>query len=174
MRNNALRPDLIRPQLIVFYTISPIFVPPLDMNPGRFINLYSTYMRNIFSLLLLAVAMLNFNIPALSKDSEKESGEIRIVIMDKGAPKPGHTHRSPSIIPFDASYDPILNQVVVSYNSTVESTVSLSNLMTGENSTTYGTTSLVILPVPSDGTYLLEITLANGREYYGTFDAVSE
>ena len=89
-------------------------------------------------------------------------------------PKPGHTHRSPSIIPFDASYDPILNQVVVSYNSTVESTVSLSNLMTGENSTTYGTTSLVILPVPSDGTYLLEITLANGREYYGTFDAVSE
>ena len=118
--------------------------------------------------------MLNFNIPALSKDSEKESGEIRIVIMDKGAPKPGHTHRSPSIIPFDASYDPILNQVVVSYNSTVESTVSLSNLMTGENSTTYGTTSLVILPVPSDGTYLLEITLANGREYYGTFDAVCE
>ena len=56
MRNNALRPDLIRPQFIVFYTFSPIFVPPLDMNPGRFINLFSTYMRNIFSLLLLAVA----------------------------------------------------------------------------------------------------------------------
>lgn len=84
-------------------------------------------MRNIFSLLLLAVAMLNFNIPALSKDSEKESGEIRIVIMDKGAPKPGHTHRSPSIIPFDASYDPILNQVVVSYKAYTVKNVGIGN-----------------------------------------------
>lgn len=131
-------------------------------------------MKSIFSLLLVVVAMLNFNIPALSKDSEKESGEVRIVIMDKGAPKPGHTHRSPSLIPFDATYDPMLNQVFVSYNSNVASTVSLSNLMTGETSTTYGPSALVILSVPSDGTYLLEITLANGREYYGTFDAVSE
>ena len=70
-----------------------------------------------------------------------------------------------------------MNQVEVQFRIAIESaTVKLTNLVTGETSTEYATSgsALVILPLSSSGTYLLEINLMDGREYYGTFDAVSE
>ena len=72
-------------------------------------------------------------------------------------------------------YDPAVGTVeVISLSETLIISVKLTNMFTGQTVVDVSETSLVTLSVPSDGTYLLEITLANGREYYGTFDAVSE
>ena len=70
-----------------------------------------------------------------------------------------------------------MSQVEVQFKNVIDgATVQLTNLVTGETTTEYATSgsALVILPLSYSGTYLLEINLMDGREYYGTFDAVSE
>ena len=62
--------------------------------------------------------------------------------------------------------------VEVTFTSGVEdATVRLTNLTTGEITTEYGNTSTMLVPVPAEGQYLIEIILSNGREYYGLFEA---
>ena len=104
-------------------------------------------------------------------------GEDRIVVERKMVKSTNRPHRAPEQLPIDCIYNDVMSQVEVQFRIAVESaTVKLTNLVTGETTTEYATSgsSLVILPLSSSGTYLLEINLMDGREYYGTFDAVSE
>ena len=103
--------------------------------------------------------------------------EDRIVVERKIVQSDDRPHRAPEQLPIDCIYNDVMNQVEVQFRIAIESaTVKLTNLVTGETSTEYATSgsALVILPLSSSGTYLLEINLMDGREYYGTFDAVSE
>ena len=62
--------------------------------------------------------------------------------------------------------------VEVTFTSGIEdATVRLTNLTTGEITTTYGNTSAMLVPVPGEGQYMIEIILSDGREYYGLFEA---
>ena len=104
-------------------------------------------------------------------------GEDRIVVERKIVRSDNRPHRAPEQLPIDCIYNDVMNQVEVQFKNVIDgATVKLTNLVTGETSTEYATSgsALVILPLSSFGTYLLEINLMDGREYYGTFDAVSE
>ena len=98
-----------------------------------------------------------------------------IIVATKEVRDDRRPHRVPAMKEISCEYDPAVGAVeVVSLSGTLITSVKLTNMFTGQTVVDVSETSLVILPVPSDGNYLLEITLANGREYYGTFDAVSE
>lgn len=116
-------------------------------------------------LLLAVPAMLLFSTMAA----------MDIVVAIKEVRDDRRPHRVPAMNEISCEYDPAVGAVeVVSLSGTLITSVKLTNMFTGQTVVDVSETSLVTLSVPSDGTYLLEITLANGREYYGTFDAVSE
>lgn len=104
-------------------------------------------------------------------------GEARIVVERKIVKSTNRPHRAPEQLPIDCIYNDVMSQVEVQFKNVIDgATVQLTNLVTGETTTEYATSgsALVILPLSYSGTYLLEINLMDGREYYGTFDAVSE
>ena len=114
-------------------------------------------------------------VPAMLMFSTMTMAAMDIVVATKEVRDDRRPHRVPAMKEISCEYDPAVGTVeVVSLSGTLITSVKLTNMLTGQTVVDVSETSLVILPVPSDGNYLLEITLANGREYYGTFDAVSE
>lgn len=104
-------------------------------------------------------------------------GEDRIVVERKIVQSDYRPHRAPEQLPIDCIYNDVMSQVEVQFKNVIDgATIKLTNLVTGETMTEYATAgvTLVIIPLSYSGTYLLEINLMDGREYYGTFDAVSE
>lgn len=104
-------------------------------------------------------------------------GEDRIVVERKIVQSDYRPHRAPEQLPIDCIYNDVMSQVEVQFKNVIDgATIKLTNLVTGETMTEYATAgvTLVIIPLSYSGTYLLEINLTDGREYYGTFDAVSE
>lgn len=95
----------------------------------------------------------------------------RVVIISKNTPPKPHVNRAPSAIPLDCLIDEIAMYVEVTFTSGIEeATVRLTNLTTGEVTTTFGNTSVILVPIPAVGQYMIEIILANGHEYYGLFE----
>ena len=124
-------------------------------------------MRKITVLLFVVFLSVNALI-GLADNPEHH----RVVILDKNAKNNTHGNTAPSVIPIDCIFDEITMSVEVTFTSGVEdATVRLTNLTTGEITTEYGNTSTMLVPVPAEGQYLIEIILSNGREYYGLFEA---
>ena len=116
-------------------------------------------------LLLLLMTMPMFSQNVLAED-------IPIVVAEKRTTDKTRPHRAPGINPLNCSFDDINFQVEVTFTSGIEdATVRLTNLTTGEITTTYGNTSTMLVPVPGEGQYMIEIILSSGREYYGLFEA---
>ncbi|MGM9740970.1 MAG: hypothetical protein ACI3ZP_10245 [Candidatus Cryptobacteroides sp.] len=115
-------------------------------------------------LLLLLMAMPMFSQNVLAEN-------IPIIVSEKRTTDNTRPHRVPGVIPVNCSFDDINCQVEVTFTTGIEeATVRLTNLTTGEITTTYDITSVMLVPIPAEGQYLIEIILANGREYYGMFD----
>ena len=124
-------------------------------------------MRNITVLLFVVFLSVNALI-GLADNPEHH----RVVILDKNAKNNTHGNTAPSVIPIDCIIDEIMMSVEVTFTSGIEdATVRLTNLTTGEITTTYGNTSTMLVPVPGEGQYMIEIILSSGREYYGLFEA---
>lgn len=131
------------------------------------IHLSKMLMRNITVLLFVVFLSVNALI-GLADNPEHH----RVVILDKNAKNNTHVNRAPSVIPIDCIIDEIMMSVEVTFTSGIEdATVRLTNLTTGEITTTYGNTSTMLVPVPGEGQYMIEIILSSGREYYGLFEA---
>lgn len=97
--------------------------------------------------------------------------DIPITIAEKRAIDKSRPHRVPGIIPVTCSLDEIAMYVEVTFTSGIEeASVRLTNLTTGEVTTTFGNTSVILVPIPAEGQYMIEIILANGHEYYGLFE----
>lgn len=106
--------------------------------------------------------------------SARQDNVNRIVLVPKN-PIPNRPHRAPEFIPVDCAYDGFSRQVEIVFKSGEgESTVLLSNLVTGETATVTESGAVILVPVQSDGLYMVEITLSDGREYYGTFSTEEE
>ena len=119
---------------------------------------------------LLIVALMSVFSVLTSYAETDNSKTQRVVILDKAPKKNDHKNRAPELIPLECYYNGFAGQVEIILDAgSGETLVRLSNLVTGEAATMTESTSLIIVPVPSDGLYMLEITLSNGREYYGTF-----
>ena len=124
-------------------------------------------MRNITVLLFVVFLSVNALI-GLADNPEHH----RVVILDKNAKNNTHGNTAPSVIPIDCIIDESMMSVEVTFTSGIEdATVRLTNLTTGEITTTYGNTSTMLVPVPGEGQYMIEIILSDGREYYGLFEA---
>ena len=124
-------------------------------------------MRNITVLLFVVFLSVNALI-GLADNPEHH----RVVILDKNAKNNTHGNTAPSVIPIDCIIDESMMSVEVTFTSGIEdATVRLTNLTTGEITTTYGNTSTMLVPVPGEGQYMIEIILSSGREYYGLFEA---
>lgn len=124
-------------------------------------------MRKITVLLFVVFLSVNALI-GLADNPEHH----RVVILDKNAKNNTHGNTAPSVIPIDCIIDESMMSVEVTFTSGIEdATVRLTNLTTGEITTEYGNTSTMLVPVPAEGQYLIEIILSNGREYYGLFEA---
>ena len=124
-------------------------------------------MRNITVLLFVVFLSVNALI-GLADNPEHH----RVVILDKNAKNNTHGNTAPSVIPIDCIIDESMMSVEVTFTSGIEdATVRLTNLTTGEITTTYGNTSTMLVPVPGEGQYVIEIILSDGREYYGLFEA---
>ena len=94
----------------------------------------------------------------------------RVVILDKAPKKNDHKNRAPELIPLECYYNGLSKGVELILKNGAENTlVRLSNVATGDVTTISEFSSVITVPVTSNGLYLLEITLSNGREYYGTF-----
>ena len=124
-------------------------------------------MRKITVLLFVVFLSVNALI-GLADNPEHH----RVVILDKNAKNNTHGNTAPSVIPIDCIIDESMMSVEVTFTSGIEdATVRLTNLTTGEITTTYGNTSTMLVPVPGEGQYMIEIILSSGREYYGLFEA---
>ena len=124
-------------------------------------------MRN--TTVLLFVVFLSVNALIGLADNPEHH---RVVILDKNAKNNTHGNTAPSVIPIDCIIDESMMSVEVTFTSGIEdATVRLTNLTTGEITTTYGNTSTMLVPVPGAGQYVIEIILSDGREYYGLFEA---
>ena len=124
-------------------------------------------MRN--TTVLLFVVFLSVNALIGLADNPEHH---RVVILDKNAKNNTHGNTAPSVIPIDCIIDESMMSVEVTFTSGIEdATVRLTNLTTGEITTTYGNTSTMLVPVPGEGQYVIEIILSDGREYYGLFEA---
>ena len=130
-------------------------------------HLSKMLMRNITVLLFVVFLSVNALI-GLADNPEHH----RVVILDKNAKNNTHGNTAPSVIPIDCIIDESMMSVEVTFTSGIEdATVRLTNLTTGEITTTYGNTSTMLVPVPGEGQYMIEIILSSGREYYGLFEA---
>ena len=70
--------------------------------------------------------------------------DIPIVVAEKRATDKTRPHRAPGINPLNCSFDDINFLVEVTFTSGIEdATVRLTNLTTGEITTTYGNTQVV-------------------------------
>ena len=96
-------------------------------------------MRKITVLLFVVFLSVNALI-GLADNPEHH----RVVILDKNAKTNTHVNRAPSVIPIDCIFDEITMSVEVTFTSGIEdATVRLTNLTTGEITTTYGNTQVV-------------------------------
>ena len=96
-------------------------------------------MRNITVLLLVVFLSVNALI-GLADNPEHH----RVVILDKNAKNNTHGNTAPSVIPIDCIIDESMMSVEVTFTSGIEdATVRLTNLTTGEITTTYGNTQVV-------------------------------
>ena len=88
-------------------------------------------------LLLLLMTMPMFSQHVLAED-------IPIVVAEKTTTYKTRPHRAPGINPLNCSFDDINFLVEVTFTSGIEdATVRLTNLTTGEITTTYGNTQVV-------------------------------
>ena len=139
----------------------------VDLHIANPTHLSKMLMRNITVLLFVVFLSVNALI-GLADNPEHH----RVVILDKNAKNNTHGNTAPSVIPIDCIIDESMMSVEVTFTSGIEdATVRLTNLTTGEITTTYGNTSTMLVPVPGEGQYMIEIILSSGREYYGLFEA---
>ena len=139
----------------------------IDLHIANPTHLSKMLMRNITVLLFVVFLSVNALI-GLADNPEHH----RVVILDKNAKNNTHGNTAPSVIPIDCIIDESMMSVEVTFTSGIEdATVRLTNLTTGEITTTYGNTSTMLVPVPGEGQYMIEIILSSGREYYGLFEA---
>lgn len=104
--------------------------------------------RKLLLLLLMAMPMFAQNVLAEN---------IPIVVTEKRTTDNTRPHRVPGIIPVSCSFDDINCQVEVTFTTGIEeATVRLTNLTTGEITTTYGSTNVMLVPIPSDGQYQID------------------
>lgn len=135
---------------------------------------YSLIVYFIMKKLLIFTVM--FALLGLTASAEAgNTGRRDVAISDKKPQKGNHHHRAPELVPVECFYDGFSRQVEISFRTgSGEATVLLSNLVTGETATVTETGAVIFVPVQSDGMYMVEITLSDGREYYGTFSTEEE
>lgn len=117
-------------------------------------------------LLLVLCLLSSISAYAVAENQDQH----RVVICDKNVNKDKHVNRAPSQVPIECTYYSNSQYVEIILSSGAdEANVLLTNMISGEMATVFGG-SVLIVPIPSNGYYLIEITLSNGREYYGTFE----
>jgi len=127
--------------------------------------------RTILTLFLSVLAFVNgpsVGQDAFAADASRQNKPINIA---RSAHHQGA--KAPARVLITAVYEATVNQVIVEFLRTAGSgTVRLTNLATNaEACEAFSSTSTVVtLPVSSEGDYELVLELSSGARYYGTFN----
>ena len=118
--------------------------------------------------LLLAIALLCFPAVAFSSN-DGQSYQVKL----KGSNPSSGTNRSDSVIPLTCFIFPDSGYVSLSSDSLdTPAVVELENVNSNvvSNSLVHLSSVDSIIVIPSSGSYVIHIHLADGREYYGEFN----
>jgi hypothetical protein len=122
--------------------------------------------------LLLFLTLLCFT--PLIKAQTGNGDPTEIILGEGGSHDEGRNHRSPSVIPIEASYFAFSSSLLLTFNNDLGSVIIL---VENQTSGWYFQTQInaisgsQLLPISGDvGLYEITFTLSDGHEYIGTFE----
>jgi len=124
-------------------------------------------------VLFFALALI-MSAPLSMAQNGGGNNPFEIIIEEGGSNEGGPNHRSPDIIPIEASYSPSLSCLELTFSENLGAvTVRIENLTTGAYSQTVinAVQGSQYLPITGDaGEYEITFTLLDGHIYIGTFE----